>query len=93
MTEHLLPTLAVRTVLTLATAIPYISEHGSHHTDCIVTKVTLNQQHVRARRRLGQHTVNASTRFADSFRCGFDAEVGSRLGGSTRGGLLEWRGS
>lgn len=79
-TEHLSLTLAVRTVPSLAAAIAHINEHGSHHTDCIVTESTAaGSTFVRGVDSAGVF-VNASTRFADGFRYGFGAEVGISTG-------------
>jgi glutamate-5-semialdehyde dehydrogenase len=79
-TEHLSLTLAVRTVSSLAAAIAHINEHGSHHTDCIITESTsAGSTFVRGVDSAGVF-VNASTRFADGFRYGFGAEVGISTG-------------
>jgi glutamate-5-semialdehyde dehydrogenase len=79
-TEHLSLTLAVRTVPSLAAAIAHINEHGSHHTDCIITESTsAGSMFVRGVDSAGVF-VNASTRFADGFRYGFGAEVGISTG-------------
>jgi glutamate-5-semialdehyde dehydrogenase len=79
-TEHLSLTLAVRTVPSLAAAIAHINEHGSHHTDCIVTEsASAGSTFVRGVDSAGVF-VNASTRFADGFRYGFGAEVGISTG-------------
>ena len=79
-TEHLSLTLAVRTVPSLAVAIAHINEHGSHHTDCIITESTsAGSTFVRGVDSAGVF-VNASTRFADGFRYGFGAEVGISTG-------------
>jgi glutamate-5-semialdehyde dehydrogenase len=79
-TEHLSLTLAVRTVPSLSAAIAHINEHGSHHTDCIVTESpSAGSTFVRGVDSAGVF-VNASTRFADGFRYGFGAEVGISTG-------------
>ena len=79
-TEYLSLTLAVRTVPSLAAAIAHINEHGSHHTDCIITESTsAGSTFVRGIDSAGAF-VNASTRFADGFRYGFGAEVGISTG-------------
>jgi glutamate-5-semialdehyde dehydrogenase len=79
-TEHLSLTLAVRTVPSLTAAIAHINEHGSHHTDCIVTEsASAGSTFVRGVDSAGVF-VNASTRFADGFRYGFGAEVGISTG-------------
>ncbi|SAK49161.1 gamma-glutamyl phosphate reductase [Caballeronia arationis] len=75
-TEYLAPVLAVKVVATLDEAIDHINEHGSHHTDAILT-----EDHDRAMRFLREVDsasvmVNASTRFADGFEFGLGAEIG-----------------
>jgi len=75
-TEYLAPILAVKVVDDLDTAIEHINQHGSHHTDAIVT-----EDYSLARRFLREVDsasvmVNASTRFADGFEYGLGAEIG-----------------
>ncbi|MDN0081144.1 glutamate-5-semialdehyde dehydrogenase [Crenobacter sp. SG2305] len=75
-TEYLAPILAVKVIDTLDEAIEHINEHGSHHTDAIVT-----EDYSRSRRFLREVDsasvmVNASTRFADGFEYGLGAEIG-----------------
>ena len=74
--EYLAPVLAVKIVKDIDDAMDHISDHGSHHTDSIVTE-DLN----RARRFLREVDsasvmINASTRFADGFEYGLGAEIG-----------------
>ena len=75
-TEYLAPILSVRVVSGLDEALDHIGEHGSQHTDAIVT-----DDQSRARRFLTEVDsssvmVNASTRFADGFEYGLGAEIG-----------------
>ena len=75
-TEYLAPILAIRTVPDLDAAIAHINQHGSHHTDAIVT-----ENYSKAMRFLrdvdsASVMVNASTRFADGFEYGLGAEIG-----------------
>jgi len=75
-TEYLAPILAVKVIDGLDTAIDHINQHGSHHTDAIVT-----EDYSLARRFLREVDsasvmVNASTRFADGFEYGLGAEIG-----------------
>ncbi|CAG8575586.1 11123_t:CDS:2 [Paraglomus occultum] len=75
-TEFLDLRIAVRTVDNVEEAIAHINEHGSKHTDAIVTE---NEETARSFMQ-GVDAAgvywNASTRFADGFRYGFGAEVG-----------------
>lgn len=75
-TEYLAPILSIRVVDGLDAAIEHIAQHGSAHTDAIVT-----EDYSRARRFLREVDsssvmVNASTRFADGFEYGLGAEIG-----------------
>ena len=75
-TEYLAPILAIRVVDDLDAAMDHIDEHGSGHTDAIVT-----EDYSRARRFVAEVDsssvmVNASTRFADGFEYGLGAEIG-----------------
>ncbi|HLU47501.1 MAG TPA: glutamate-5-semialdehyde dehydrogenase, partial [Planctomycetota bacterium] len=75
-TEFLDLTIAVKTVDSLDEAIDHINEHGSHHTDAIVTEDRAAAERFLARVDSAGVYHNASTRFADGFRYGFGAEVG-----------------
>ena len=75
-TEYLAPILAVKCVAGMDEAMAHIDQHGSCHTDAIVT-----ENHSRAMRFLREVDsasvlVNASTRFADGFEFGLGAEIG-----------------
>jgi glutamate-5-semialdehyde dehydrogenase len=75
-TEYLAPVLSIRVVAGLDAAMAHIAEHGSGHTESIVT-----EDIGRARRFLREVDsssvmVNASTRFADGFEYGLGAEIG-----------------
>jgi glutamate-5-semialdehyde dehydrogenase len=74
--EYLAPILAVRVVNDMDAAMDHIEQHGSQHTDAIVT-----ENISRARRFLREVDsssvmVNASSRFADGFEYGLGAEIG-----------------
>jgi glutamate-5-semialdehyde dehydrogenase len=75
-TEFLELVMAVRVVGGVDEAVAHINEHGSGHTDAIVTE----DQKAATRFMAGVDSAgvfhNASTRFADGFRYGFGAEVG-----------------
>ncbi|CAG8607447.1 617_t:CDS:2 [Paraglomus brasilianum] len=75
-TEFLDLRIAVKTVGSVEEAIVHINEHGSKHTDAIITE---NEDTARSFMQ-GVDAAgvywNASTRFADGFRYGFGAEVG-----------------
>ncbi len=75
-TEYLAPILSIRIVDDLAAAMAHIHQHGSGHTEAIVT-----DDYTRARQFLREIDassvmVNASTRFADGFEYGLGAEIG-----------------
>lgn len=75
-TEFLDLKLAVKIVGSVDEAITHIGEHGSHHSDAIIT-----ENEATARRFLScvdSATVywNASTRFTDGVEFGFGAEIG-----------------
>lgn len=75
-TEYLAPILAVKCVAGMDEAMAHIDQHGSRHTDAIVT-----ENHSKAMRFLREVDsasvlVNASTRFADGFEFGLGAEIG-----------------
>ena len=75
-TEHLAPVLSIRVVAGMDEAMTHIREHGSQHTDAIVT-----EDYSRARRFLREVDsssvlVNAPTCFADGFEYGLGAEIG-----------------
>ncbi|MCC6152651.1 MAG: glutamate-5-semialdehyde dehydrogenase [Candidatus Hydrogenedentes bacterium] len=75
-TEFLERILAVKIVDSLDEAIAHIGEHGSHHSDAIITS-----GYEAAERFLNEVDsatvyVNASTRFTDGFEFGLGAEIG-----------------
>ncbi len=75
-TEYLAPILSIRIVDHIDDAIAHIRQHGSGHTDTIVT-ADLNRAN-RFLREVDSSSVmvNASTRFADGFEYGLGAEIG-----------------
>jgi len=75
-TEYLAAILSIKVVADIDEAICHINQHGSHHTDTIVT-----ENYTLARRFLREVDsssvmVNVSTRFADGFEYGLGAEIG-----------------
>ncbi|VVT49575.1 uncharacterized protein SAPINGB_P002337 [Magnusiomyces paraingens] len=75
-TEFLDHIIAIKAVPSLADAIEHINEHGSHHTDCIITKDEAEANTFLKGVDSAGVYWNASTRFADGFRYGFGTEVG-----------------
>merc|ERR1740121_1612145 len=74
--EFLCLTMAVRVVPSVDAAIEHINQHGSRHTDTIVTEDRAVAEAFLRRVDSAGVFHNASTRFADGFRFGFGAEVG-----------------
>lgn len=75
-TEYLDLILAVKTVGSLEEAIEHINEHGSHHTDGIVTGDAGAAARFQHEVDSAVVTHNASTRFNDGGEFGFGAEIG-----------------
>lgn len=75
-TEYLAPILSIRTVDDMQQALDHIAQHGSQHTESIITE---NYSRARVFLRDADASsvmVNASTRFADGFEYGLGAEIG-----------------
>jgi glutamate-5-semialdehyde dehydrogenase len=79
-TEFLDAIIAVRVVDGVDGAIAHIEEHGSHHTDAIVTADKAAAE--KFMREIDSAIVlhNASTQFADGGEFGFGAEIGIATG-------------
>ncbi len=75
-TEYLAPILSIRVVDDLDQAIGHITEHGSMHTDSIVTENITKARRFLREVDSSSVMVNASTRFADGFEYGLGAEIG-----------------
>jgi glutamate-5-semialdehyde dehydrogenase len=70
------PIVSIRIVAGLDEAIAHIAEHGSQHTDAIVTDSHANAMRFLREVDSSSVMVNASTRFADGFEYGLGAEIG-----------------
>ncbi len=75
-TEYLALECAIKTVGSIEEAIDHIAEHGSHHTDSIVTSSESSKSLFFQAVDSADVFCNCSTRFADGFRFGLGAEVG-----------------
>jgi glutamate-5-semialdehyde dehydrogenase len=75
-TEYLAPILSIRVVGDLSTAIEHIHQHGSGHTESIMTEDLGRARRFLAEVDASSVMVNASTRFADGFEYGLGAEIG-----------------
>lgn len=79
-TEYLDAILSVAVVDGVAGAIAHINEHGSHHTDSIVTEDDAAAERFLAEVDSAIVLHNASTQFADGGEFGFGAEIGISTG-------------
>ncbi|MDX1433864.1 MAG: glutamate-5-semialdehyde dehydrogenase [Gammaproteobacteria bacterium] len=75
-TEYLAPILSIRVVDGIDEAMDHIAEHGSGHTDAIVTGDLARANRFLREVDSSSVMVNASTRFADGFEYGLGAEIG-----------------
>lgn len=75
-TEHLALVLAIKTVSNTSEAISHINQHGSHHTDVIITSSSSLAEQFMASVDSAGVFWNTSTRMADGMRYGFGTEVG-----------------
>ena len=75
-TEYLAPIISIKLVDSLDEDIAHINQHGSHHTDAILTTHHVNAMRFLREVDSASVMVNASTRFADGFEYGLGAEIG-----------------
>ena len=68
--------LAVRTVKDMDEAIRFINQHGTGHSESIITKNYFKAQHFLDQVDAAAVYVNASTRFTDGGEFGLGAEIG-----------------
>ncbi len=78
--EYLDYILSIKIVDSLDEAVRHINQHGSHHTDAIVTGDAAAARSFLTRVDSAGCYWNCSTRFADGYRYGFSAEVGVATG-------------
>jgi glutamate-5-semialdehyde dehydrogenase len=74
--EYLSLTLAVRVVHDVDSAIAFINQYGSAHSDCIITKNEETAKKFLAGVDSATVYWNASTRFTDGYEFGMGAEIG-----------------
>ena len=78
--EYLDYIMTARKIACLEDAVVYINQHGSHHTDCIITEDEAKADYFMNYVDSAGVYHNCSTRFADGYRYGFGAEVGISTG-------------
>ena len=79
-TEFLAPILAVKIVKDLPAAISHITQHGTHHTDAIITDDEKAAEKFLQEVDSAIVMHNASTQFADGGEFGMGAEIGIATG-------------
>lgn len=75
-TEYLAAIVSIKIVASLDDAIEHIEQHGSHHTDSIVSEHWGHAQRFLREVDSASVMINASTQFADGFEYGLGAEIG-----------------
>jgi glutamate-5-semialdehyde dehydrogenase len=75
-TEYLDLIITAGVVASLEEAISHINQHGSGHSECIVTENYTHAQRFLSDVDAAAVYVNASTRFTDGFEFGYGAEIG-----------------
>ena len=79
-TEYLDAIISVALVDGLEAAIAHVNEHGSHHTDAIITENSAAAERFMEGVDSGIVLHNASTQFADGGEFGMGAEIGISTG-------------
>lgn len=79
-TEYLDTIIAARVVAGIDEAVAHIDQHGSHHTDAIITADEVAAARFLAEVDSAIVLHNASTQFADGGEFGFGAEIGIATG-------------
>ena len=74
--EYLEKILAIRVVPSLKDAVAHINQHGSRHSDAIITESAAAQKQFLQEVDSSTVYVNASTRFTDGGEFGMGAEIG-----------------
>ncbi len=74
--EYLDMVLSLKLVDNVGEAICYINEHGTHHSDSIITKNIQNAEKFLNEVDSAAVYLNASTRFSDGGEFGFGGEIG-----------------
>lgn len=74
--EYLDLIIAIKVVRNLNEAIAHINQHGSHHSDAIVTGSKRSGERFLREVDSAAVYVNASTRFTDGYEFGLGAEIG-----------------
>ena len=75
-TEYLDLIITAGVTSSLESAIRHINQHGTGHSECIVTENYSNAQKFLSEIDAAAVYVNASTRFTDGFEFGYGAEIG-----------------
>ena len=76
-TEFMDYKMAIRTVSSLDEALAHIDQHGSGHSEAIITQNEATARKFQAHVDAACVYWNAPTSFTDGARCGFGAEIGS----------------
>lgn len=79
-TEYNAPVISIRVVDGIDAALDFIAQHGSGHTDAILTENISRAERFVREVDSGSVMVNCSTRLADGFEYGLGAEIGISTG-------------